>query len=96
MKLFDIVSPQGMCVVAIFDVVNLSMDYTKLNPICMIMDYVDHDMWGILQLAKECKLPMYSPLDVIHVKILCNSCKVVYVPIVECTIIPSQKHDHAP
>ena len=42
------------------------MDYTKLNPICMIMDYVDHDMWGILQLAKECKLPMYSLLDLIH------------------------------
>lgn len=52
--------------VDISDVVNLSMDYTKLNPICMIMDYVDHDMWGILQLAKECKLPMYSLLDLIH------------------------------
>ncbi|KAK8815785.1 hypothetical protein WA538_004909 [Blastocystis sp. DL] len=54
-KLFDIVSPQ----------VTLSMDYTKLNPICMIMDYVDHDMWGILQFAKESHLPIYSS---IHVK----------------------------
>lgn len=35
------------------------MDYTKLHPICMIMDYVEHDMWGILQYAKEEKLAMY-------------------------------------
>ena len=81
--------------VGISDVVNLSMDYTKLNPICMIMDYVDHDMWGILQLAKECKLPMYSSLSEIHFKILRNSCQVVYVPIVECALLPSQKYDYA-
>ena len=57
-KLFDIVSPQGSCVFVVQTIVTLSMDYTKLNPICMIMDYVDHDMWGILQFAKESHLPM--------------------------------------
>ena len=57
-KLFDIVSPQGTCGFVVQTIVTLSMDYTKLNPICMIMDYVDHDMWGILQFAKESHLPM--------------------------------------
>lgn len=57
-KLFDIVSPQGRCEFVVQSIVTLSMDYTKLNPICMIMDYVDHDMWGILQFAKESHLPM--------------------------------------
>ena len=51
-KLFDIVSPQGTCVFVVQTIV------TKLNPICMIMEYVDHDMWGILQFAKESHLPM--------------------------------------
>ena len=57
-KLFDIVSPQGGCVGWFQWLVSLTMDYTKLNPICMIMDYVDHDMWGILQFAKESHLQM--------------------------------------
>lgn len=57
-KLFDIVSPQGRGIFVVQSIVSLSMDYTKLNPICMIMDYVDHDMWGILQFAKESHLPM--------------------------------------
>lgn len=37
----------------------MSMAYNELKPICMIMDYIDHDMWGLLQLAKESKLSMY-------------------------------------
>ena len=71
------------------------MDYTQLNPICMIMDYVDHDMWGILQLAKECKLAMYSPCNIIYFKILLSPCKVVHVPIIKCLIISPQEYDHA-
>lgn len=35
------------------------MKYSELKPICMVMDYVDHDMWGLLQLAKELKLAMF-------------------------------------
>ncbi|OAO13167.1 cyclin-dependent kinase [Blastocystis sp. ATCC 50177/Nand II] len=54
-KLFRIVSPD----------VNEYMKYSELKPICMVMDYVEHDMWGLLQLAKELKLAIYSP---IHVK----------------------------
>ena len=58
-KLYNIVSPPGKSYFSFLIVVDLTMDYTKLNPICMIMDYVEHDMWGILQLAKESKLAMY-------------------------------------
>lgn len=58
-KLFDIVSPPGRDYFVRLTIVDLFMDYTKLHPICMIMDYVEHDMWGILQYAKEEKLAMY-------------------------------------
>lgn len=34
------------------------MRYNELKPICMVMDYVDHDMWGLLQYARDSKLPM--------------------------------------
>lgn len=57
-KLYKIESPESTAYRFILTLVNFSMQYTKLKPICMIMDYVDHDMWGLIQLAKEQKLPM--------------------------------------
>ena len=59
MKLFRIVSPEGTCSPLFVILVNAYMKYSELKPICMVMDYVDHDMWGLLQLAKELKLAMF-------------------------------------
>lgn len=58
MRLYDIVSPDGTRFFAVLTVVNLSLQYTELKPICMIMEYVEHDMWGILQYARDQKLAM--------------------------------------
>lgn len=57
-KLFRIVSPDGICFPLFVTLVNEYMKYSELKPICMVMDYVEHDMWGLLQLAKELKLAM--------------------------------------
>ena len=58
-KLYKIVSPESTAYYCFFILVNFNMQYTQLKPICMVMDYVDHDMWGLIQLAKEQKLAMY-------------------------------------
>lgn len=57
-KLFRIVSPDGIRFPMFVTLVNEYMKYSELKPICMVMDYVEHDMWGLLQLAKELKLAM--------------------------------------
>ena len=57
-KLFRIVSPDGIRFPLCVTLVNEYMKYSELKPICMVMDYVEHDMWGLLQLAKELKLAM--------------------------------------
>ena len=59
-KLYQIESPESTWHFAMFTLVNYDMKYSQLNPICMVMDYVDHDMWGLLQYAKESKLLMYE------------------------------------
>ena len=58
-KLYDIVSPDGSAFFASITLVNLSLEYSKLNPICMIMEYVEHDMWGFLQYTRDKKLALY-------------------------------------
>ena len=58
-KLYDVVSPEGSAFFAFLTVVNLSLDYSKLNPICMIMEYVEHDLWGFLQYTRDKKLALY-------------------------------------
>lgn len=58
MKLYKIVSPDSTLVFPLLTLVNYSMRYNELKPICMVMDYVDHDMWGLLQYARDSKLPM--------------------------------------
>ena len=60
-KLYDIVSPDGSALFASITIVNLSLEYSKLNPICMIMEYVEHDMWGFLQYTRDKKLALYVP-----------------------------------
>ena len=60
-KLYDIVSPDGSALFASITIVNLSLEYSKLNPICMIMEYVEHDMWGFLQYSRDKKLALYVP-----------------------------------
>ena len=60
-KLYDIVSPDGSAFFASITLVNLSLEYSKLNPICMIMEYVEHDMWGFLQYTRDKKLALYVP-----------------------------------
>ena len=60
-KLYDIVSPDGSALFASIIIVNLSLEYSKLNPICMIMEYVEHDMWGFLQYTRDKKLALYVP-----------------------------------
>ena len=61
MKLYDIVSPEGSVFFALITIVNLSLEYSKLSPICMIMEYVEHDMWGFLQYTRGKKLALYRP-----------------------------------
>ena len=61
-KLYDIVSPDGSAFFASITLVNLSLEYSKLNPICMIMEYVEHDMWGFLQYTRDKKLALYVSL----------------------------------
>lgn len=84
-KLYNIVSPPGKSYFSFLIVVDLTMDYTKLNPICMIMDYVEHDMWGILQLAKESKLAMYVSCVEYYVQLCSNPREVVHVSIAKRT-----------
>ena len=59
-KLHKIVSPDGIPFVLFVNLVTMSMKYSELQPICLIMDYVDHDMWGLLQFARESKLALWG------------------------------------